>query len=285
MCLSVPSTLSLNVNVESLFQPLSCYPRTCRRCRECVWAPAKRKMSAARVITTLVMSDDQRVTGNNTFKEKRTVTKAESSIHVLKMSLLRLLLCRTYHLFDSYMKKKTLIWGKKVSIWGFHLFDSLCHRMLLHSTTARRSVSVDVSSTAVFSTLDSSSTCLQSTSLLFTVLFQVFTSNIGQYQHNLHCTASNLLLYRWESTAELSRRCSEVDSCISGASFWLFLSVVLMHFFGVSVWPHGQMCIQRCTFGEPLGISSSWWYRLRPRISLNTDKMLCRCLICCMIAV
>lgn len=34
-------------------------------------------MSAALLITALVMSNDQRVTGNNTFKDKHTVTKAE----------------------------------------------------------------------------------------------------------------------------------------------------------------------------------------------------------------
>lgn len=63
---------SLDVNAESLFQPLSRYPRTCRRCRECVWSPT----SAALVITALVMSDDQRVTGNNTFKEKRVLARS-----------------------------------------------------------------------------------------------------------------------------------------------------------------------------------------------------------------
>lgn len=63
---------SLDVNAESLFQTLSRYPRTCRRCRECVWSLA----SAALVITALVMSDDQRVTGNNTFKEKRALAKS-----------------------------------------------------------------------------------------------------------------------------------------------------------------------------------------------------------------
>lgn len=36
-------------------------------------------MSAALVITALVMSDDPGVTGNNTFKEKRTATIAEIS--------------------------------------------------------------------------------------------------------------------------------------------------------------------------------------------------------------
>lgn len=140
-----PPSLSVNVNVESLFQALSHHPHTCRRCRECVWSPVKRTMSAALVITALVMSDDQRVTGNNTFKEKRS-QKQEVPYACWKCSCSDCYYKGLIIYFDLYVKKTTLIWEKYVSIWGFHLFDWLCRRMLLHLTATRCSVSVAVSS-------------------------------------------------------------------------------------------------------------------------------------------
>lgn len=110
----------------------SCYPQTCRTCWECMISSEKKKMSAALLITALVRSDDQQVTGNTIFTaacgyKSRNFYMSTENVPALKDCWYQWLVIYSSLIVKSdifLIKKKGFYFSS--SLRCFHFFDSSC---------------------------------------------------------------------------------------------------------------------------------------------------------------